>query len=178
MNAASIPFIPIIHDFGIFFEDTLLRDANRLAEDAVPIDPDPLLSPIVDTHPTRVQGLYVCPMPVMRHQDLDGALPDMLVRGLVLRSDGHRLHSERLDAAGVTEGIALVAGSFYELDPYDFHWTTVPDGPEDPVLLFYVEGDLPDERTPRDIADEMLVHLRDEIPYMAKQPAGRGRGRS
>jgi hypothetical protein len=171
-------FMPIVHDFGIVFDAALLRDADRLAEEAMPVDPDPILDPIIDTHPTRVQGLYVCPMPVARHQDLDGALPDMLVRGLVLRSDGHRLHSERLDAAGVTEGIALVAGSFYELDPYDFHWTTVPKGPEDPLLVFYVEGDLPDERTPRVIADEMLVHLMDEIPYMANPPGGRGRKRS
>jgi hypothetical protein len=93
----------------------------------------------------------------------------MLVRGLVLRSDGHRLHSERLSAAGKPEGIQLVKGSFYELDPYDFHWTTVPDGPEDPMLLFYVEGDLPDHRTSQDIVDEMLSYLDEEVPSMTRR---------
>lgn len=162
MNASS-PFVPIVHDLGIVFDDALLRHAEALGELATAVDFDP----IVDTYPTRVHGLYACPMPVSRHQDLDGAKPGMLVRGLVLRSDGHRLHSERLSAAGRPEGIPLVKGSFYELDPYDFHWTTVPDGPEDPMLLFYVEGDLPDHRTSRDIVDEMLAYLEEEVPSMS-----------
>lgn len=159
----SSPFVPIVHDLGIVLDETLLRNAEMLGKRATSMDFDPT----VDTYPTSVHGLYACPMPVSRHQDLSGAEPGMLVRGLVLRSDGHRLHSDRLTAAGRPEGIPLEKGSFYELDPYDFHWTTVPDGPKNPMLLFYIEGDLPDRRTSRDIVEGMLAHLDVEVPSMS-----------
>jgi len=162
---APLPFVPIVHDFGLVLDEALLRDAQALADEALSLDFDE----DIDTYPTKVHGLYVCPMPVRRHQDLEGAERGMLVRGLVLRSDGHRLHSQRLNAAGIGEGILLKAGDFYELDPYDFHWTSVPEGPEHPQLLFHVEGDLPDRRTPQYIAEQMILWLRGEMPFVKPQ---------
>lgn len=44
--------------------------------------------------------------------------------GLVVRSDGHHLHSLSLG----DNSIALHEGDVYSLDPFDRHWTTCPSG--------------------------------------------------
>lgn len=96
--------------------------------------------------------------PVPPHRDTEQVEPGMLVHGLVLRSDGHRLHSDRLHEAGVTEGLPLPAGTFYLIDPLDRHWTTVEDGDDGakaPQLIFTVNVMHPDGRRPAVLARDM-----------------------
>ena len=119
---------------------------------------------------TDLHGLYACRTPVERHQDLDGARPGMHVHGLVIRSDGHRLHSQKLVDAGCAEGLLLEAGNFYDLDPYDPHWTTI-DGPsENGQLVFYVEGEMPDERTRAEIVGDLAFFLSEELALLDPRP--------
>lgn len=112
---------------------------------------------------TSVQGLYVCHRAVERHQDLDGARPGMVVQGLVLRSDGHRLHTARLEESGVPEGILLEAGDFYEIDPYDEHWTTVPKDGGKHQLIFYIDGCEPNGDPVETSASEMMCALTEDL---------------
>lgn len=96
---------------------------------------------------------------VGRHTDAEGKDPAMLagmrIYGLVLRSDGHRLHSDALHAAGVTEGLPLSTGDLYEIDVFDAHWTTVPAMSENPQIVFTVNIMRPDKRSHLQLAHDM-----------------------
>jgi len=146
-----------------------LRIAQRLGEEGLARH----TKPEVDTAKTDLHGLYVCQRAVERHQDLEGAEHGMHVYGLVIRSDGHRLHSQRLDDAGVPEGLPLRAGDFYDIDPYDPHWTTIPDGVAEAMLLFYVEGEMPDEQPLDEVADFMAMFLEEDLLELDGPPKGR-----
>ncbi len=95
--------------------------------------------------------------PVPPHVDNDGPVAGRRVVGLVLRSDGHVLHSDRLRAAGVVAGLPLRAGSLYQLDPSDRHWTECP-GPAS-ELIFSVHIMVPDRRKPVKLAHDMWWSL-------------------
>lgn len=88
---------------------------------------------------------------VAPHVDADGKqdmnVEGMHIIGMVLRSDGHVLHTDALHAAGVTEGIPLAPGDVYEIDVFDRHWTTVPDGAVEPQIIFTVNIMRPDGRS-------------------------------
>lgn len=97
--------------------------------------------------------------PVAPHVDADGKegidLTGMHIIGMVLRSDGHRLHSDNLHAAGVTEGLPLSRGDIYEIDVNDRHWTTVENGSRDAEIIFTVNIMRPDGRTPAKMAHDL-----------------------
>lgn len=93
--------------------------------------------------------------PVAPHRDTEGVSEGMRVIGLVLRSDGHRLNSDALHDSGCTEGLPLLPGTLYEIDPLDRHWTTVPDGSVDPELIFTVCVMFPDRRSAKTLAKDM-----------------------
>lgn len=97
---------------------------------------------------------------VAPHVDADGKpgmdLTGMRIFGMVLRSDGHRLHSDSLDAAGVTEGLALSPGDVYEIDVFDRHWTSVPPGAVDPQIIFTVNIMRPDGRTHAKLGHDLM----------------------
>ena len=75
----------------------------------------------------------ICASPgaVMAHVDTFGGEENgKLIYGLVLKSEGHVLHTDAMKAAGITLGFPLHPGTIYELHPYDRHWTetTTPGG--------------------------------------------------
>lgn len=90
---------------------------------------------------------------VKRHTDDHPGTAGMKVKGLVLRSDGHRLHSDTLDAAGITEGLLLQAGDVYEIDITDPHWTTCPSPESELIFSPYIMRD--DGRSPKKLAHDM-----------------------
>lgn len=152
-------FVPIVHDMRLTYDmrfeeavDSAVRQAVRWND-----------TRDLDTITTPIPGVHVCPKAVEPHQDLNGAKPGMLVRGLVLRNDGHRLHSQRLNQSGMREGLPLKAGDVYEIDPYDEHWTTTPDDVEYPILVILVEGHMPKEAPLREAAERMLVELDQDL---------------
>lgn len=68
--------------------------------------------------------------PVAGHIDtFDGEEIGKLIYGLVLKSDGHVLHTR-----SHPEGMPLSVGDLYSLDPHDWHWTTCPNA--DSELIF------------------------------------------
>lgn len=97
---------------------------------------------------------------VAPHVDADGKpdmdLTGMRIMGMVIRSDGHRLHSDTLDAAGVPEGILLSPGDVYEIDVFDRHWTTVPDDAVDPQIIFTVNIMRPDGRSHAKLGHDLM----------------------
>lgn len=97
--------------------------------------------------------------PVPPHRDEDGSKPGMRVVGLVIRSDGQRLHSDALHASGNTSGLPLKPGDLYEIDPFDRHWTTVPDGCVRSELIFTVNIMTPDGRDAQKLAHDMWWSL-------------------
>lgn len=152
-------FVPVVLK-GVWTPDEhMIRVAQRLADEALARHDDPCDG----TATTNLHGLYACERAVERHQDLQGAEPGMRVHGLVVRSDGHRLHSQRLTASGHSEGLLLEAGDFYEIDPYDPHWTTLerPGGPDQ--LIFFVEGDMPDDRSRQEVAQDLADLLYEDL---------------
>ncbi len=104
---------------------------------------------------TEADCICASDRPVAPHRDTEGVEPGMLVHGLVLRSDGHRLHSDRLHETGRPEGILLSPGDFYVIEPDDRHWTTVPDGSISPELIFTVCVMHPDGRSAKTLAKDM-----------------------
>ena len=92
---------------------------------------------------------------VIPHRDTEGTAPGMRIYGLVLRSDGHRLHSDLLHEAGTTDGLELVPGDLYEINPFDRHWTTVPDDAVKPQIIFHVVVMHHDGRTPKKMAHDL-----------------------
>lgn len=105
----------------------------------------------------ETQAMEICAsnVPVAPHRDTEGTLPGMRIYGLVLRSDGHRLHSDALHAAGVAQGLPLSPGDLYEIDPFDRHWTTVPEGSRQCELIFSVHIMHPDGRSHQKLAHDM-----------------------
>lgn len=100
---------------------------------------------------TAVDPICAIRGPVPRHtDDMQGVAAGMRIYGLVLRSDGHVLHSERLPPAG----IELRAGDLYCIDPFDPHWTTAPS--EAAELIFAVAICPPERRTPHKLAHDFL----------------------
>jgi len=93
--------------------------------------------------------------PVAPHRDTEGVSEGMRVIGLVLRSDGHRLNSDALHDSGCLEGLPLLPGTLYEIDPLDRHWTTVPNGSVAPELIFTVCVMFPDRRSAKTLAKDM-----------------------
>jgi len=163
-NLASDPtttkgFRPVVVNSAWKPSAETIRIAQRLGDEGLErhTDQDD------ETADTYLPGLYACRRAVERHQDLEGAKPGMHVYGLVIRSDGHRLHSDRLDAAGCPEGLPLKAGDFYDLDPYDPHWTTIPAGVAAADLIFYVEGEMPDDRSLGEVAETMAMFLEEDL---------------
>lgn len=100
---------------------------------------------------TEVEQICAIDRAVPPHIDAeekgDMDLTGMRIYGLVIRSDGHVLHSDALDAAGKTEGILLQEGDVYEIDVFDRHWTSVPSDLEKHELIFTVCIMKPDGRT-------------------------------
>jgi hypothetical protein len=94
---------------------------------------------------------------VGRHTDDHPGTAGFKVKGLVIRSDGHRLHSDSLDAAGITEGIELQAGDLYEIDVTDAHWTTCPSPESELIFSPYIMAD--DGRSPKKLAHDISWSL-------------------
>lgn len=142
---------------------------QRLADEALAKHNDPEDATAI----TGLHGLYACQRPVERHLDIKGAEPGMRVHGLVIRSDGHRLHSQRLSVYGCPEGLPLDTGDFYELDPLDPHWTTTPKADTPAQLIFFVEGDMPDGRSRQETARDLADYLADGLYALGLDPDGR-----
>lgn len=159
MHHTATGFVPVVHALGALEGTALLRELQEHVSDAIRRSP---MS--ADVVPCDIHGLYVTNHAVDPHEDK--AEDDMLARGMVILSDGHRLHSRRLDAAGVTQGLPLAVGDVYELDPFDEHWTTVPAGAREPILAFHVTGDAPDDRGIHDIVREMTTYLEEELRFV------------
>lgn len=69
--------------------------------------------------------------PVTAHTDeFEGQSIGKLIYGLVLRSDGHLLHTDSMGG----HGFPISTGDVYELHPFDRHWTTTPD-PEGQLIF-------------------------------------------
>ena len=107
----------------------------------------------------ETEAIEVCASrgPVLPHVDAWGKenlVRGMRIIGLVIRSDGHRLHSDNLEAAGVKEGLALREGDIYEIDVFDRHWTTAPGQPIDAEVIFSVHIMHPDGRKPDKLAHD------------------------
>lgn len=96
---------------------------------------------------------------VAPHRDDDGTDKGMRIFGLVLRSDGHRLHSDGLCETGNDEGLLLSPGDLYEIDPFDRHWTTVPASETQAQLIFTVAIMNPDGRSAKKLAHDFLWNL-------------------
>jgi hypothetical protein len=113
---------------------------------------------------------------VAPHVDAEGKegmdLTGMRIFGLVIRSDGHRLHTDALHAAGVTEGLPLAPGDVYEIDVFDRHWTSVPDGAVKPQIIFTVSIMRPDGRSHAKLGhDFMWTVLAASIESMRRDRA-------
>lgn len=114
--------------------------------------------------------------PVAPHADAEGKedqVRGMRIYGLVIRSDGHRLHSDNLHAAGVIEGLPLAPGDVYEIDVFDRHWTTVPDDAgAKPQVIFTVSIMHPDGRNHAKLGhDFMWTVLAASIDAMKRERA-------
>lgn len=113
---------------------------------------------------------------VAPHVDAEGKagldMTGMRIYGLVIRSDGHRLHTDTLHAAGVTEGLPLSPGDVYEIDVFDRHWTTVPEGAVEPQIIFTVSIMRPDGRSHAKLGhDFMWTVLAASIDAMKRDRA-------
>lgn len=91
--------------------------------------------------------------PVRKHIDfLDGDAAGKLVYGWVIRSDGHKVHTE-----DCPEGLLLQSGDLYCIDPLVPHWTTCPS--PDSELIFAVAVTPPDSRTPKKLAQDFRMTI-------------------
>lgn len=113
---------------------------------------------------------------VAPHVDADGKhdldIEGMHIIGMVIRSDGHRLHSDNMHASGNTEGILLSPGDVYEIDVFDRHWTTVPDDAVNPEIIFTVNIMRPDGRNHAKLGhDFMWTVLAASIEAMKRERA-------
>jgi hypothetical protein len=113
---------------------------------------------LLSQHGFETDAFEICAAkgPVKPHTDDHPGTDGMRIHGLVLRSDGHRLHTDALHAAGVVEGIELKAGDLYVMDVTDRHWTTVPEGAYDAQLIFSVYIMAEDGRKPKALAHDIF----------------------
>lgn len=148
--------IPVVHPNSSGISDAFLKELQDLTSSFV------VRAKRNDIVSCGINGLYIVKGSAEPHQD--HAPAGCLASGIVIRSEGHRLHSRRLDAAGVREGLPLNVGDVYQHDPHDEHWTSVPDNAKDAVLAFYVEGDPPDSRSIAEIAHDLISNLQVEMP--------------
>lgn len=133
-----------VHPLGIRPPVSLMPWIKRVADDHIAQEAGEQLI-------TGVGSLCATIGPVSRHTD-DDVPAGKWIFGLVIRSDGHRLHSDALPV-----GLPLNQGDLYVLDPAVPHWTTCPDA--DDVLVFTVTMREPGEGTLREIAADLVLDL-------------------
>lgn len=143
--------VPRVHSTKHLPTPGLMAWAQRIADDAYG-------TARLVHHGFETDAFEICAArgPVRPHTDDHPGTDGMRIHGLVLRSDGHRLHTDALHAAGRKEGLELKAGDLYVMDVADRHWTTVPDGSDGAQLIFSVYIMAEDGRKPKDLAHDIF----------------------
>jgi hypothetical protein len=101
----------------------------------------------------EVEPLCASEGAVRRHIDeLEGEAAGKLVYGWVVRSDGHRLHTQDRP-----EGLPLMEGDLYCIDPLVPHWTSCPTPRSE--LIFAVAITPPASHPPRKIAKGLRLNV-------------------
>lgn len=85
------------------------------------------------------------------HTDDHPGTEGRMIVGLVLRSDGHVLHTDH-----APEGRPLEAGDLYIIDPRDRHWTTCPTDDSQLIFTVYI---MELDRSPKKLAHDFMWEL-------------------
>lgn len=101
--------------------------------------------------------------PVPPHTDDHPGTEGRMVVGLVLRSDGHILHTDQCPA-----GLPLQAGDLYIIDPRDRHSTTCPSDDAQLIFTVYI---MELDRSPKKLAHDFMWELIVASVEAARIPA-------